>query len=195
MLLWFFFFLQYLFMWLFALDIRWWRLEITRLDFNDSTSWGGFEPESSEKAAVAGSGQGQRSSAPWRNLPLPLLLQSLTVASWLLEGRSRVREFGGGRPRGDGRIRVQALGHLVADEVDEALEGLLHVDVVLSAGLKELETFGGKSSKQQEDKVNCWPSFFATSLPCVAAFGTIHGLNSRVVKGSKGVSDTYVFPL
>lgn len=75
-------------------------------------------------------------------LPLPLLPQSLTVASRLLEGRSRVRQFGGGRPRGDGRVRVQALGHLVADEVDQALEGLLHVDVVLGAGLKELETFG-----------------------------------------------------
>lgn len=90
----------------------------------------------------------ERSSAPRRNLPLPLLPQSLTVASRLLEGRSRVREFGGGRPRGDCRIRVQALGHLVADEVDEALEGLLHVDVVLGAGLEELETFGGESRKQ-----------------------------------------------
>lgn len=93
-------------------------------------------------------GVGRGSSAPWRNLPLPLLPQSLTVASRLLEGRSRVREFGGGRPRGDGRIRVQALGHLVADEVDEALEGLLHVDVVLGAGLKELETFGEENGKQ-----------------------------------------------
>lgn len=75
--------------------------------------------------------------------PLPLLPQSLTVAPGLLQGRGRVCEFGGGRPRGDGRVRVQALGHLVADEVHEALEGLLHVDVVLGAGLEELETFGG----------------------------------------------------
>lgn len=85
---------------------------------------------------------------PGGTLPLPLLPQSLTVASRLLEGRSRIREFGGGRPRGDRRIRVQALGHLVADEVDEALEGLLHVDVVLGAGLEELETFAGGSREQ-----------------------------------------------
>lgn len=98
-------------------------------------------------------GLGRHSSAPRWNLPLPLLPQSLTIASLLLEGRSRVREFGGGCPRGDGWIRVQALGHLVADEVDEALEGLLHVDVVLGAGLEELKTFSGESGEQRGDKV------------------------------------------
>lgn len=72
---------------------------------------------------------------------LPLLHQSLTVASRLLEGRSGVCEFGSGRSRGDGRIGVQALRHLVANQVDKTLEGLLHVDVVLGAGLKELKTF------------------------------------------------------
>lgn len=67
--------------------------------------------------------------------------QSLTVAPGLLERRSGVRELGAGRSRGDGWIAVQALGHLVADEVDEALEGLLHVDVVFGAGFKEFKTW------------------------------------------------------
>lgn len=59
----------------------------------------------------------------------------------MLEGRGAVCQFGGGGSRGDGRIRVQALGHLVADEVDETFKGLLDVDVVLGACLKELKTF------------------------------------------------------
>lgn len=98
---------------------------------------------------MAGHGPGRCSSAPWgKPAAASHPPQSLTVASRLLEGRSRVREFGGGRPRGDCRVRVQALGHLVADEVDEALEGLLHVDVVLGAGLEELETFREESSRE-----------------------------------------------
>lgn len=41
----------------------------------------------------------------------------------------------------DGGISgVQALRHLFADDVHQALKGLLHVDVVLGAGLEELET-------------------------------------------------------
>lgn len=114
--------------------------------------------------AGAAEANAERSSAPRRNLPLPLLPQSLTVASRLLEGRSRVREFGGGRPRGDGRVRVQALGHLVADEVDEALKGLLHVDVVLGAGLKELKTFWRE--EQQDGEVISWPLLVAANLLC-----------------------------
>lgn len=66
--------------------------------------------------------------------------QSLTVASRLLKGRSAVCEFGSGSSRGDGRISVQALGHLVANEVNETLKGLLHIDVVLGTGFKELKT-------------------------------------------------------
>lgn len=105
----------------------------------------------------------------------PLLPQSLTVASRLLEGRSRVREFGGGRPRGDGRIRVQALGHLVADEVDEALEGLLHVDVVLGAGLEELKTFwgGGRGAAGRQSQPR------DASLSCVAAAFGMESCNSQ----------------
>lgn len=38
---------------------------------------------------------------------------------------------------------VQALGHLFADDVHQALEGLLDVDVVLGAGLEELEACRG----------------------------------------------------
>lgn len=44
----------------------------------------------------------------------------------------------------DSRISgVQALGHLFADDVHQALKGLLDVDVVLGAGLKELEACKG----------------------------------------------------
>lgn len=39
---------------------------------------------------------------------------------------------------------IQALGHLFTDDVNEALKGLLHVDVVLSAGLEELKTWRGE---------------------------------------------------
>lgn len=38
---------------------------------------------------------------------------------------------------------VQALGHLFADDVHQALEGLLDVDVVLGAGLEELKACKG----------------------------------------------------
>lgn len=38
--------------------------------------------------------------------------------------------------------RVQRLGHLLADDVHQALKGLFDVDVVLGAGLKELEPCG-----------------------------------------------------
>lgn len=34
----------------------------------------------------------------------------------------------------------QGLIHLLADDIHQALEDLLHVDVLLGAGLKELET-------------------------------------------------------
>lgn len=81
-------------------------------------------------------------------LPFASRRPPLTVASGLLEGRGAVCEFGRGSSRGDGRVRVQALGHLVADEVDETLEGLLHVDVVLGAGLEELETLGRGKDKR-----------------------------------------------
>lgn len=77
--------------------------------------------------------------------PQPLLPRRLTVAGGLLEGRSTVREFGGGGSRGDGGIAVQAVGHLVTNEVNEALEGLLHVDVVLGAGLEEFKSFGRRT--------------------------------------------------
>lgn len=76
--------------------------------------------------------------------------QSLTVAPGLLERRSAVREFGAGHSCGDGRIAVQALGHLVADEVDEAFEGLLHVDVVFGAGFKEFKTW--KEQRREASK-------------------------------------------
>lgn len=36
-------------------------------------------------------------------------------------------------------VSLHALVHLLADDVHEALEHLLHVDVVLGAGLEELE--------------------------------------------------------
>lgn len=65
----------------------------------------------------------------------------LTVAAGLLEGRSTVCQFGGGRSSSNGRVAVQAVGHFVANEVDEALKGLLDVDVVLGAGLEELKAF------------------------------------------------------
>lgn len=38
--------------------------------------------------------------------------------------------------------RIEGLGHLFADDVHKALKGLLHVDVVLRTGLKELEPWG-----------------------------------------------------
>lgn len=83
--------------------------------------------------------------------------QSLTVAPGLLERRSAVRQFGAGRSGGDGRIAVQALGHLVADEVDEAFKGLLHVDVVLGAGFKEFKTW--KEQRRETSKHQLLPHF------------------------------------
>lgn len=62
----------------------------------------------------------------------------------------------------DGGISgVQALRHLFADDVDQALEGLLHIDVVLGAGLKELKTWRGEQGMRagsegfNEDVVPC----------------------------------------
>jgi len=51
-----------------------------------------------------------------------------------------LRELGPLFDPGDGRVNVvQAVGHLLTDDVDESLEGLLHVDVVLGTGLEELK--------------------------------------------------------
>ena len=41
---------------------------------------------------------------------------------------------------GDGWVGLQALGHFVTDDVHKALEHLLHIDILLGAGLKELKT-------------------------------------------------------
>jgi len=41
-------------------------------------------------------------------------------------------------------VALDALVHLLADDVHEALEHLLHVDVVLGADLEELETWRGE---------------------------------------------------
>lgn len=44
----------------------------------------------------------------------------------------------------DGRVSgVQALRHLFTDDVNQSLEGLLHVDVVFGTGFKELKTWRG----------------------------------------------------
>lgn len=40
---------------------------------------------------------------------------------------------------GDGWVGLQALRHFVTDDVDKALEGLLHVHVILGAGFKKLK--------------------------------------------------------
>lgn len=44
-------------------------------------------------------------------------------------------------PCDSGIAGVQTLRHLFTDDVDQALKGLLHIDVVLGAGLEELETW------------------------------------------------------
>lgn len=49
----------------------------------------------------------------------------------------------------DGGIAcIQALGHLFTDDINQALEGLLNIDVVLSTGLKELKTWGGEMVRE-----------------------------------------------
>ena len=67
----------------------------------------------------------------------------------LLKGRGAVAQLGGGGPRGDGRVRVQALRHLVTDQVHQPLEGLLHVHVVLGTRLKELKTWRKEQRMEQ----------------------------------------------
>ena len=52
-------------------------------------------------------------------------------------------------PRDGGISSVQALRHLFTDDVDQALEGLLHIDVVLGAGLEELKTWKGKRAGER----------------------------------------------
>lgn len=37
-------------------------------------------------------------------------------------------------------VSLHALTHLLTDDVHQTLKHLLHIDVVLSAGLKEVET-------------------------------------------------------
>lgn len=50
---------------------------------------------------------------------------------------------------GDGRLGcVKGLGHLFADDVHEALEGLLHIDVVLGTRLEELKPW----YREKQDK-------------------------------------------
>lgn len=44
-------------------------------------------------------------------------------------------------PCDSGIAGVQTLRHLFTDDVDQALKGLLHIDVVLGTGLEELETW------------------------------------------------------
>lgn len=51
-------------------------------------------------------------------------------------GFLELRALLGGR---DGWVGLQALGHFVTDDIYEALEGLLHVDVILGAGFKKLK--------------------------------------------------------
>ena len=50
------------------------------------------------------------------------------------------QQFPGVGGAGDGRVRVETLRHLVADDVDERLKHDLHVVVVLRRRLKELQT-------------------------------------------------------
>lgn len=55
-------------------------------------------------------------------------------------GRRLLGELGALFGPCDGRVPgVQALRHLLADDVHQPLEGLLHVDVVFGTGLKELK--------------------------------------------------------
>lgn len=44
-------------------------------------------------------------------------------------------------PCNGGIAGIQTLRHLFTDDIDKAFKGLLHVDVVLSAGLEELKTW------------------------------------------------------
>lgn len=125
--------------------------------FYNSTTQEGLNC-SPEKAALAGVITLRESKTlytlpPYRTcaaLPLASWHQSLTVASRLLEGRSAVCEFGSGSSCGDGWISVQALGHLVANKVNKTFKGLLHVDVVLGAGLKEFKTLEKQVSEDHE---------------------------------------------
>ena len=44
-------------------------------------------------------------------------------------------------PCDSGISGIEALGHLFTDDVHQPLKGLLHINVVLGAGLKELKTW------------------------------------------------------
>lgn len=66
--------------------------------------------------------------------------ESTLTCTVLVRGGRLLRQLGSLLGPCDGRISgVQALGHLFADDVHQALEGLLDVDVVLGAGLEELK--------------------------------------------------------
>lgn len=68
---------------------------------------------------------------------------SLTCTVLVRRGRL-LRQLGPLLGPCDSRISgVQALGHLFADDVHQALESLLDVDVVLGAGLEELKACKG----------------------------------------------------
>lgn len=64
------------------------------------------------------------------------------AAAWLWGwGIPKGRAFSIGAWAGAG---FQGFIHLVTDDVHQALEHLLHIDVLLGAGLKELKTWMGR---------------------------------------------------
>ena len=64
--------------------------------------------------------------------------ETLAAAVGLWRGRC-VLESSALLRGGDGWVGLQALGHFVTDDVHKALEGLLHVHVILGAGFKKLK--------------------------------------------------------
>ena len=46
-------------------------------------------------------------------------------------------------------LPIHALAHLLADDVDETLEHLLHVDVVFGTGLEELEPWRKREENRE----------------------------------------------
>lgn len=70
--------------------------------------------------------------------------ESSLTCTVLVRGGRLLRQLGSLLGPCDSRIPgVQAFGHLFADDVHQALEGLLDVDVVLGTGLKELKACKG----------------------------------------------------
>lgn len=79
---------------------------------------------------------------------------TLAATVRLLRGRRVVGQSGSGRSRGNSRVGLKSVWHLVANDVHQTFKCLLDVDVVLCACLKKLKSFWEREIYCKQMKYN-----------------------------------------